>query len=310
MTKTKFNIIHEVRTWLGLNQAQFAALLGFSVASLNRYENGATPTNAHRSLIQIISDPQALHRIIQGKENIIDKEIYQRVLQQIASSLKSGEFKRLFEFDSEQQKSEFTGNQEFTPEKLKQLILFFTSNGEWKTKLNKLLFYSDFLAFKVLNKSITGTKYVVGTYGPIPDEHEFLFAVLLRCKALENREEFKGNEDIPFEKLYARETTNLGIFTQKEVEIIKFVFNTFRSFSAKKIADYSHEDTAWKSNTLGESISYKFAKELRLNPNINSESNLWFAIQEVMQEYKSDLEKLPPDASINIDHYLYGSTKK
>jgi len=54
----------------------------------------------------------------------------------------------------------------------------------------------------------------------------------------------------------------------------------------------------------------QFTKEKGLNRNIKIETNICSAIQEAMQEHKSDLEKLPTDTSINIDHYLYGSPKK
>ena len=48
----------------------------------------------------------------------------------------------------------------------------------YKTKLNKLLFYSDFINYYLNGTSISGAKYVHLPYGPVPDSYK------VRCRNL------------------------------------------------------------------------------------------------------------------------------
>ena len=58
-------------------------------------------------------------------------------------------------------------------EKFKELVLYIARKSECDprfgaTKLNKLLFFSDFLAFKRLGSPITGQTYFKLDHGPAP----------------------------------------------------------------------------------------------------------------------------------------------
>jgi len=308
--------IRQLRGQLDLNQAQFAALLGFGVATLNRYENGVDPTAAHAELIFSLRDPIALARLLKDKEEVLGDEIHKRLLQHAAVRAAGTGLARIEELLSQEKDSTLNGGRTFSPDRFKQLVLLFTQSGEWKTKLNKLLFYADFLSFKQLKKSLTGTKYVVGYYGPIPNNHEFLYASLLESGALRAQEEFRDNSDQPVEKLFASEGIKLDAFTPREQEIIRFTIDYFKSMSAKRIADYSHDEEAYRAHSLGQAISYAYAKHLRLQLDASTlttggQSSLWAAIQSAMQHvHPDDFKKLPKDGAANIDHYLYGAPKR
>lgn len=82
-----------------------------------------------------------------------------------------------------------TENRPQNDEKLKELILYLAdrSNNDEKfgaTKLNKLLFYADFLAYVYLGTSITGQEYQVLDQGPAPR------------RLVPVRESMKANEEI------------------------------------------------------------------------------------------------------------------
>ena len=62
---------------------------------------------------------------------------------------------------------------EFNEKKFRELILHIASKcegGRYRntTKLNEILFYSDFLAHKLLGEPITGAEYFALPYGPAP----------------------------------------------------------------------------------------------------------------------------------------------
>ncbi|MDH5642316.1 MAG: Panacea domain-containing protein, partial [Nitrospira sp.] len=67
----------------------------------------------------------------------------------------------------------FSSQNTLNADKFKELILYVASQCEqdtyWNsTKLNKILFYSDFLAYKVNGQSITGADYFALERGPAP----------------------------------------------------------------------------------------------------------------------------------------------
>lgn len=77
----------------------------------------------------------------------------------------------------------YNGFKKFDRNKAIAMILFFavTQHNLHKTKLMKLLWYVDMLFFKDYVKSISGMRYVHQHYGPIPEDHNLLLAVLNRA---------------------------------------------------------------------------------------------------------------------------------
>src|SRR5215203_1508410 len=64
--------------------------------------------------------------------------------------------------------SVFSGSREFSFEKLSTMVSLLTPRGQGicRTKLNQLLFYSDFTNFFIYDKSISGARYVRSRGGP------------------------------------------------------------------------------------------------------------------------------------------------
>lgn len=55
------------------------------------------------------------------------------------------------------------------------------------------------------------------------------------------------------------------MFSEKEVEVMNFVADTFRDYTATKIKTKAHQETAYIKSEEGEIISYEYAKELSLS---------------------------------------------
>lgn len=108
-------------------------------------------------------------------------------------------------------------------EKLLNLITFFVKNTKncGKTKLFKLLACADFDHVKETGKSITGLEYYAWKNGPVPKE------LFLEMK--NPSEEFKKffiTFELPLDdyktfKIIPKEDFNEGIFTKREMRIIK-----------------------------------------------------------------------------------------
>ena len=56
--------------------------------------------------------------------------------------------------------------------KIKAVMLYFINKMDeiYVTKMNKLLFYTDFLSYKRQGYGMTGLEYAALPYGPVPDQ--------------------------------------------------------------------------------------------------------------------------------------------
>ena len=64
-------------------------------------------------------------------------------------------------------------NFEFEPDKFRELIVYICKKSEGDptfgaVKLNKILYYADFAAYRILGKPITGAQYQKLREGPAP----------------------------------------------------------------------------------------------------------------------------------------------
>ncbi|MEA3295687.1 MAG: Panacea domain-containing protein, partial [Patescibacteria group bacterium] len=161
---------------------------------------------------------------------------------------------------------EYCGYSEFNYEKFVNMILFFAVNIKrlFKTKLMKLLFYSDFVNFRNNTLSITGLKYVKNYYGPTPIKYELLLGELFEKYITYQVEYVKTSKDNveEYEFIKPLEKPSMDIFSQEEINSMKKVLNTFKNLTSEEITQFSHEEEAWTKPKNKEIISYEYAKDL------------------------------------------------
>ena len=134
----------------------------------------------------------------------------------------------------------------FQRKKFKELILYIASQCEkdkfWNaTKLNKVLFYSDFLAFRDRGESITGAEYFALERGPAP-------------KALVPvRDEMIQDKDLAIERRtfqqrpVALREPDYTLFTAQEIAIVNKVIAALRHKDADTVSEMSHAFLGWKA---------------------------------------------------------------
>jgi putative zinc finger/helix-turn-helix YgiT family protein len=256
----------EISTWRKanhLNQNELAKLIGIGIATLNRYENGALQNESHEKLLRLVMDSSNLYKLIEKSEGVFTLEKKKQLRQKL---LESGEMKNSFDdtiiFNlGSAEKNIFNGFRKLDLNKLYNLILYFTKNGEFKTKLNKLLFYTDFKHFKEYLVSVTGLKYAHLPYGPVPDNYEMYYASMLSAGLAEIKEDFNYN-GYPVERFKAIKNPELNVFSPSELRIMASVMEIFKDYSAIRIEEISHEEAGYKQTKNSEIISYEYAKDL------------------------------------------------
>jgi len=260
--------IKSVRKKYSLTQNELSKILGWGLATLSRYENGALQDEAHDKVLRLIADdPQNLLKLILQSPYALDEERRRRIIEE----LKNQE-RRLFSFDKLYEDlftifpaNENSGFAKLDINKVFNAILFFCLDGDFKTKVNKLLFYSDFRHFRDYTISISGLSYAHGFYGPVPDKYDFIYAALIEKGALTSREyTCDCSPNIVGENLISTKSPDLSIFLETELMELAFIKKFFRKYTSNKIQKYSHQERGYQETSDGELISYSYAQYLRL----------------------------------------------
>lgn len=258
----------EIRDWRkshGLTQKELSALLGWGEVSLCRYENGALQDEAHEKLFRLAMEPHNLLRLINDAPSALKDEKRERIITELkAAESKSYTLDRIFEEQlNSHSPSLFNGYQKFNMSKFTNAMLFLcTGGGQLKTKINKLLFYTDFKCFKEFTVSLTGARYVHLPFGPVPDNYDILFAALRQRGEISIGEVAIG----PYwgENIVSKNDPDISVFSTSELRVLSEVKEFFDNYNSSEIKDYSHEESAYQKTASGEIISYGLAEELRI----------------------------------------------
>jgi hypothetical protein len=144
--------------------------------------------------------------------------------------------------------------------KLTELILYVTKLCAddpffGSTKLNKILYFSDFLAYGNLGKPITGVAYQHLERGPAP---KMLFPV--RSRMIERGDLRLDSRLDPFgyeqKRPVALRDADIALFETKELELVKQVKIALSKASATEASNISHREVGWKTTKMKETIPY------------------------------------------------------
>jgi len=264
--------IRSIRENYGLSQRTLSRLLGCGEITVHRYENGAIQDNAHDNLLRSIADPKNMQRLFEVNRNKLPPYKAARLEKRMANLLqedKEQAFQVSFERLVSHQHVDLTsGFKAYDLEKLENMILYLVKRlgGVLETKLNKLLWYCDFLHFKETSVSITGAQYIRLPYGPVPDNYERIIGIM--------QPELLHMDEVPFNTkdgvALGKQFTTLiepdeSMFSEQEIKVVNFVTDTFREDTSTSIMEKSHREAAYKKCKDGDIISYEYAKELSLS---------------------------------------------
>jgi Protein of unknown function (DUF4065) len=139
------------------------------------------------------------------------------------------------------------GRVEFSSGKFKELVLLFTDRSAddplmSRVKLNKLLYYADFEAYRRLGHAITGATYVKGEFGPMAAELPLAEEELGRAGYLTWRIDESGSHvrKIPV----AREKPDEGQFAGEELDIVAEALFELKELGGAGARDWSHKNSA------------------------------------------------------------------
>lgn len=259
--------IKEIREKYHLSQRALSKLLGWGEITLHRYESGAIQDEVHNTVLSLISQSENMFKVFEkNKSNLTVSEIdkLEKKLNELFSVELEPRFNNLIEEVLSKEADDFTGFRKFDLEKMKNMILLILEfHSTFATKINKLLWYMDFLFFNKYSVSIAGNIYFHYPYGPVPNGYELILGMMQK-EGLIEKEGIVRYESIQ-ELLKPLVVSDKTFFSEEELAVMQFVLEKFEDFSCSQISEYSHKESAYMQTSVGKPISYSFAKDLSLN---------------------------------------------
>ncbi len=161
-------------------------------------------------------------------------------------------------------------------DKLRELVLYVCKASETdeafgSIKLNKLLFFSDFLSYIEHGVSITGQEYQKLKNGPAPRVMLPLLNDMQTAQqlAVAKRSYFGRVQKRPL----ALREANLARFSGQEIALVDYVMRTLKGHNGMEISELSHQFTGWELAEEGEIIPYSTAV-LRSTP-LTAQERQW-----------------------------------
>lgn len=257
--------IRSFRIKYHLTQGELANLLGLGGATISRYEHGKLQDETHDKLLKLAMDCENLRKLVINSKDVFSERKKNIVLKAIDES--TGQMVDcLQQFITlnleENEPDEYRGFKRFDIGKLFNAVLYFSKDGVIKTKLNKLLFYADFMYFKDYTVSITGAQYARVPFGPAPNNYDLYYPVLVRQGAI-NIEEVEYPE-YSGEKYIAIKEPDISVFSEGELRVLATVKERFKDCTASEVSMYSHQEKGYEETQTGKLISYSYAQDMEL----------------------------------------------
>lgn len=258
------NEIIEIRNKYLISQKELSKLLGWSPATITRYENYQVQDRAHDEILRKLSqDPKWFLELLVKNESLFSKTLYKKyflnakniIYQNLSSNV---EDIILYQYKNIEGTS-YCGNTALNLRKTVDLINYISSKIEnlYKTKLVKLMWYCDSLFYKKYDHSLTGIAYLAEQWGALPLCHDEIMKLPHVHYETIEQEMGYGYRFYP-EKDYKYN------FTQDEYEIIDQVIDIFKSKTREEIVARMHKEDAYICTEPQKLIDYSLVKTLSI----------------------------------------------
>jgi len=255
--------IKRIRQHYALSATKMSEILGFGENQYRLYENGDMPSEANGKILMSIMNPDFFLAFVLNSREQFSEDEYGKLMVK-AKSWKSGKYSR---FEVEHvfnvcRRTIYNGWATQSIDKLKNILLYFIERGDgvFFTKMNKLLFYTDFLAYRLTGKGMTGLCYKAITYGPVPLNWDRVYSFYNEI----DQEIVQFSDGRAGTRLVSNLSPDKTYFSDSEIELLDYVFQRFKKETPTQISEISHHEDAWRKYLNSDKlISFEMAFTLK-----------------------------------------------
>ena len=234
-----------LREIYGLSALKMSAILGFGDNQYRQYEEGYIPTESNGKILKACLNPHIFETFVKNSRQQLTEKEYNKIISKVESvknQYDNTDVRQNLIFGKTRRCAE-NGFALQSIQKLQNIILYFIDkcSGVFNTKMNKLLFYTDFLHYRQHGQAITGMTYRAIQYGPVPVRWDRVYS-LLDCIEQDLVELESGTIGT---RLISSEKPDLTEFSDKELVTLESIAKRFKETSASEISALSHKEKAW-----------------------------------------------------------------
>jgi hypothetical protein len=149
-------------------------------------------------------------------------------------------------------------------EKFREMILYLAAASAedprfGMVKLQKLMYYSDFTAYRELGRSISSVDYYHMQNGPMADGLKVAVLELEGSESVVIEREYRPSAPQPAEVVRPRREPYREMFSDEERRIMDDLVRRHWSLNGAQISDLVHDEPGWRLTERGEKIPYETA---------------------------------------------------
>ena len=231
------NEIIRLRKDCQLSKVDMSRVLGFGENQYYHYELGEVPSPSNGRLLRtFIDNRDALLSAI--KESSIKENNKVKALQSLEELYKIQlAEKTISDLLFPVKQSINNGYALTSVNKVRQMILFFLGKMDmgYKTALNKLMFYADFLMYKEYCVGISGLTYSALPYGNVPNNFKILYGI------------FDEIDEVDGENPYFKslKVCDMSVFNENEIKVLERVAEKMAKQMGSSLSEINHKEDAW-----------------------------------------------------------------
>lgn len=235
-----------LRETYSLSALKMSAILGFGDNQYRQYEEGYVPAESNGKILKACMNPPIFETFVKNSRQQLTEKEYNKIINKIESvknQYDNTDVRQNLIFGQTGRCADNGFALQSIP-KLQNVLLYFIEkcDGVFNTKMNKLLFYTDFLSYRRHGQAITGMTYRAIQHGPVPVRWDRVYS-LLDCIE-QDLVEFESGAGGTF--LTSTEKPDLSVFSDKELATLESIAERFKEVSASEISAISHKEKAWK----------------------------------------------------------------
>lgn len=254
-----------VRNKYGISAAKMSLILGIGVNQYRLYEQGEVPNVSNGRMIRSVMNPKVMLDMVESSANELTQQEYAKITGKIKAVISESEAYKLNQYETQRifcaPRGADNGYAQTSLIRLKNVMLCILERctDVWCTKMNKLLFYIDFLSYRERGYAMTGLSYKAIDHGPVPERWDRVYSEFPEIsQELQQYGDFVGNI------LRPKASFDKTALDESDVAIIDLVCSALGGKTSREISQISHGEDAWLNNQAGHNrISFSDAFALR-----------------------------------------------
>lgn len=233
----------------GVSATKMALILGFGTNQYRLYETGEVPSESNGKMIRSAMNPSVFLDLVRSSRNQLTEKEYLKISKRVEEEIAEEQSKRQEQWEAARLfrtgRGRANGFAPQSPERLKNLLLHILEQmGEtFQTKMNKVLFYIDFLSYRERGMAISGLAYQAMEFGPVPQRWDRVYSAF---DNVEQREKLlQGQECL---SLLANGTADMSGFSAGEMAVIDKVCELMKKMTSREASQMSHKEPMWNAH--------------------------------------------------------------